>query len=78
MCVCVCVCACVCVVSYVMFNCTMNHRRAGMVRVKFPLTLHHPQGNLFQQNLWVPTMHYSGDWGYSNRTDKNPSSSGTN
>lgn len=25
----------------------------------------------------VPTMHYSGDWGYSNNTDKNPSSSDT-
>lgn len=62
----------VCVVSYVMFNYTMNHHRAGMVCVKFPLTLHHPQGDLFQQNLWVPTTHYSGDWSVAIELTKIP------
>lgn len=32
----------------------------------------------FNQRYGVPTMHYSGDWGYNSNTDKNPSSSDTN
>lgn len=38
-------------VCYVVFNLEINCQRAGIVCVKFPLTLHHPHGDFFQQNL---------------------------